>query len=408
MTTLSHLECSLCGRAYRPAEAPGVCQCGGALLARYDLALARRSWSRDWIRNAPANMWRYAPVLPVRKPGSLVSLGEGMTPLLRLARLGERLGITQLWLKDEGLNPTGSVKARGMACAVSMAVELGSARLAVASAGNAGVALAAYAAAAGLDAQVFVPRMAARRLVAECRLYGARVTLVEGDAGACEELLDRQAQTRGWQNLTAWREPYRMEGAKTLGYELAEQFNWETPDVLVCPAGHGLGLIAIWKALEEMETLGWIARHRTRLIAVQTEGCCPLVETLQQHGECAQSCRSATAIAPELAIGKPAGHLPALRALAASGGVAIAVSDEELLAAGLDMARLEGVLPSLEGAAAAAAIPKLLASGALHQDQRVVLVNTGSGQKGLHVWARRLATEACAETDKLGGLITPR
>jgi len=408
MTTFSHLECGLCRRTYQPSEAQGVCRCGGLLLARYDLELARRSWSRDWVRNAPATMWRYTPVLPVRTPGSVVSLGEGMTPLVRAERLGRRLGLNQLWIKDEGRNPTGSVKARGIACAISMILELEKRLAVIASLGNAAVGVAAYAASAGLEAHVFLPRSAARSVIAECRLYGAQVTLVEGGLAECVRALDRLPAAEGRHDLSAPREPYRLEGAKTLGYELAEQFNWDLPEAVLYPVGQGLGLVAIRKAFEEMEILGWIPGHTPRLIAVQTEGCRPLVEAFRQQRERAEPVRSVATVAAETAVEEPAGDFLALRALLASRGAAVAVTDSELLEAGLQMARLEGVLPSPEGAACAAAIPKLVEAGALDPHERVVLINTAGGLRSLEVWARRLGPAPAAETDKLGGLITPR
>lgn len=245
MTTLTHLECSRCGTKYDPAVPRNLCGCGGPLLARYDLEMARTGWSRDWIKNAPATMWRYAPVLPVRRPPSIVSLGEGMTPLIHVRRLGERLGASNLWIKDEGLNPTASIKARGISCAVSMAVELGIPSLTIRSTGNGAGALAAYAAAAGLEAQALMPPEAPRANYIECRAHRARITPAEGSF-----------------DLSALHEPYGIEGSKTVGYEMAEQMSWTLPDAVVYPVGEGAGLIGAWKAFEEMEQLAWTVGAR--------------------------------------------------------------------------------------------------------------------------------------------------
>ncbi|MEK7408387.1 MAG: threonine synthase [Acidobacteriota bacterium] len=381
MTTLTHLECSLCGRQHDAAKAQNRCPCGGALMARCDLELARRSWSREWINHGPATMWRYAPVLPVRKPSAIVSLGEGMTPLVRV----ERLGAQQLWIKDEGLNPTGTFKARGLACAVSMAVELGIRKLAIASAGNAAAALAAYAAAAGLEAHIFMPRDASPANYIQGQAFGARVTQVDGLIDDCSRLLAGRAPTEGWFNVGAFEEPYQVEGTKTIGYEIAEQFNWDMPDAIVCPVGDGVGLVGIWKAIEELEALGWIAGRRPRMIAVQ-------------------AWEKATTIAAGIRVPKPAGEALISQTLRASGGTAVAVSDAEMLEAGLELASLQGIFVAPEGAACLAALRKL----PLGPDERVVLLNTGSGLKYLEAYSTRFARHHAGEPDKLGGLITPR
>ncbi len=388
MTTLSHLECGLCGRVFDPGERPLRCGCGGPLLVRYDLERARRSWSRDWVRNGPSTMWRYAPVLPVRRPDAIVSLGEGMTPLIRAARLGERLGAPQLWIKEEGANPTGSVKARAMACAVSMAREEGVRKLAAASMGNAGAALAACAASAGLDAQVYLPASAPRSVQLECRACGARVRLVEGGPAECRRALEEDREAEGRRDVSPLREPYGLEGAKTLGYELAEQFNWEPPAAILLPVGAGMTLIGVWKAFEELAELGWIAGRGPRLVAVRVEGC--------------------SAVAAELAVPGPLAEGLWAKAIASGGGAVAAVGEAELLETGLETARLEGILPSPEGAACVAALGRLLAEGALDPGRRIVLLNPGAGMKRRELYAGRLGRESAGEADKLGGLITPR
>jgi threonine synthase len=398
MTTLTHLECSRCGSAYDPAAGRGLCACGGPLLARYDLDAARTGWSRDWIANAPATMWRYAPVLPVRKPPSIVSLGEGMTPLIHARRLGERLGAAGLWIKDEGLNPTGSLKARGFSCAVSMAVELGIPKVAVRSGGNAASALAAYAAAAAIEAQVFLPGDAPSSNYVECRTYGARV----------ERAGRPMAPAEGWFDLGVFQEPYRIEGSKTLGYEIAEQLSWTLPDAIVCPVGEGLGLIGAWKAFEELEQLAWTVAKRPRMIAVQAEGCQPIVQAFAEGTPRVRRFENARTLAAGLRVPEPSGDSLILGILRESGGAAVAVSDREIVDAGLELAALEGIFAAPEGAAAIAALPKLLADGRLKRDERIVICNTGSGLKNPEAYMTRFPHAAAGEQDKLGGLITPR
>ncbi|MGA2436192.1 MAG: threonine synthase [Bryobacteraceae bacterium] len=459
MTTATHLACALCGKTYETGKVCRLCVCGGPLLARYDLDRVRRSWNRDWMRNGPSSIWRYAPVLPVAKPASIVSLGEGMTPLVRAARLGKRFNAQhpdaeQLWIKDEGVNPRGSFHARGASCAVSMAVELGVSKVALASPGDgASGALAAYAASAGIEAHVFMPRGTPQSASTECVALGATVTLVAGGLSDCERALAEQSRRGGWFDMTALREPYGIEGKKTMGYELAEQLNWELPDAVVCPAGSGTAITALWKAFEEMEALGWISSKRPRMIAVQAEGCQPVVRAFEsllksfpespladasgsanvaesvrdlrnhdrkgvEEGALQQGGRSGAArcepfpnartLATGLCVPEPLGSALLLAALRASGGTALAVSDAEILDAGLELARAEGILAAPEGAACVAALRKLLASGFLERDQKIVICNTGSGSSHLPLYARRLPRTATTEYDKLGGLITPR
>jgi len=408
MTTLTHLECSLCGATCEAGRPQNLCRCGGPLLARYDLALARGSWSRDWIRNGPTTMWRYAPVLPVRKPASIVSLGEGMTPLVRAERLGKALGARRLWIKDEGLNPTGSFKARGLACAISMAAELGIRKVAIPSAGNAAGALAAYAAAAGIEAHIFMPRDVPQSNYLECKAYGARVTLVDGLIGDCARLVAARKDEEGWFDMSTLKEPYRIEGKKTMGYELAEQFNWELPDAIFYPTGGGVGLIGMWKAFDELEALGWVASRRPKMIAVQAAGCQPVVRAFERGEPRSEFWQDASTIAAGLRVPKALGDFLILNALRASAGTAVAVTDAELLDAGIELASLEGIFAAPEGAACVAGLRKLLASGFLKPDERIVLYNTGSGLKYLEAYSTRFPRHEVSEQDKLGGLITPR
>ncbi len=408
MTTLTHLECSACGAQYDPREPRNLCRCGGALLARYDLETARQSWSRDWIRNGPASMWRYTPVLPVHHPTAIVTLGEGMTPLVRASRLGERIGAANLWIKDEGLNPTGTFKARGLACAVSMALELGIRKITIPSAGNAGGALAAYAAAAGIEAHIFMPRDVPQSNYIECRAYGARVTLVDGLVGDCARLAAERAQAEGWFDMSTLKEPYRVEGKKTMGYEVAEQMGWTLPDAILYPTGGGVGLIGMWKAFGELEQLGWTVGKRPRMIAVQAEGCQPVVRAFARGEERTKLFERAATVASGLRVPKPFGDALILKILRESDGTAVAVSDQEIIEAGLELAKSEGIFAAPEGAACVPALRKLLANGVLKPEERIVVFNTGSGLKYPELYATRFPRTAASEQDKLGGLITPR
>ncbi|HKW98632.1 MAG TPA: threonine synthase [Bryobacteraceae bacterium] len=406
--SLTHLECSLCSRKLDGGVIHNLCECGGPLLVRYDLDKLRSSWSRDQITSGPNSMWRYGPVLPVKRQSSIISLGEGMTPLVRTRRLGARVGADQLWVKDEGLNPTGSFKARGLSCAVSMAVELGISTLAIPSAGNAASAMAAYAAAAGLKAHIFMPRDVPQANFIECKAYGAKVTLVDGLISDCGRLVAEGAKREGWFDVTTLKEPYRIEGKKTMGYELAEQMSWILPDAIFYPTGGGVGLIGMWKAFSEMEVLGWIGNQRPKMIAVQVEGCQPVVRAFQQKAERSEFWKDAHTVASGLRVPKPLGDFLILDAVRASGGTAIAVSDRELIEAGIRLASEEGLFVAPEGAACVAALEKLLAQGFLKREKKIVIYNTGSGLKYLEAYATRFPRSTGSEQDKLGGLITPR
>ena len=392
MTTFTHLECGRCRQRYEAESPQGSCACGGPLLARYDLELARASWSRDWVRNGPVNLWRYAPVLPVRRADSIVSLGEGMTPLLLISRVASEVGAARLWIKQEGANPAGSWKARRMALAVSMARELGFPGVTIASPGNAAVALAAYAAAAGLPARVVWPSGVEASTRVECLLHGAR--LVE-DFGVQTDRED----TGPWRDVGPWREPYALEGAKTLGYELAEQFNWEPPDAVVCPCGSGAGLVALWKAFTELRELGWIAGRLPKLIGVTLEGA-----GSRPSGQAPPS----LALFPELAFGAPDDGELVRRALEDTGGARIAVGTAKPAETALKMASREGILPSLEGAACIEAVACAIGQGILEREDRIVVVNPAAGWRRLDLYMRRLDVPEARQAARQGGLITPR
>lgn len=408
MTTITHLECSVCGRTHDAGRPQNLCDCGGPLLVRYDLEKVRQSWNRDWIASGPTTMWRYAPVLPVGKPASIVSLGEGMTPLIRTDRIGDRIGARDLWVKDEGINPTGSFKARGLSCAISMCVELGIKKVAIPSAGNAASAMAAYAAAAGMEAHIFMPRDVPQSNYIECKAFGAQVTLVDGLISDCGRIVAERKDAEGWFDVSTLKEPYRIEGKKTMGYELAEQLRWQLPDALFYPAGGGVGLIGMWKAFAELEALGWISSKRPKMIVVQAAGCAPVVRAFERGDRKAEFWKDAHTAASGLRVPKPLGDFLMLDAVRASLGTAIAVTDEEMLDAGMELGATEGIFAAPEGAACVAAARKLIESGFLKADERIVLYNTGAGLKYLEAYSTRFPRNAGGEADKLGGLITPR
>jgi threonine synthase len=408
MSHVSHLECSVCNRRHDAAKVQTLCECGGPLLVRYDLEKAKATWKRDSLAKAPRNMWRYAPLLPVKESKHIVSLGEGLTPILKADRLADRVGVNHLWVKDDGANPTGSFKARGMSCAVSMCVELGLSKIAVASAGNAGSALAAYAAAGGAEAHIFVPRDVPRSNYIECLSYGAHVTLVNGLISDCGRMISERKNAEGWFDVSGLKEPYRIEGKKTMGFEVAEQFGWTLPDAILYPTGGGVGLIGMWKAFDELETLGWISGHSSKMIAVQTTGCQPVVRAFERGESKTVYWDDAHTVAAGLRVPKPLGDVLTLAAIRESGGTAIAVSDEELLDGSLEIAAATGIFAAPEGGACLAALKKLLANGFLKPDERIMLYNTGTGLKYLEAFSTRFAQSRGSEHDKLGGLITPR
>jgi len=407
-TLVTHLECNLCNKKFQAGKVWNLCECGGPLLVRYDLAVLRETWSRDSLASSANSMWRYAPALPVERATSIISLGEGMTPLLPALRTGARLGSSDLLIKDEGLNPTGSFKARGLSCAVSMCLELGIRKLAIPSAGNAASALAAYAAAAGIEAHIFMPQDVPQSNFIECKAYGAQVTLVEGLISDCARIVAERGPREGWFDISTLKEPYRIEGKKTMGYELAEQLGWELPDAIFYPTGGGVGMIGMWKAFDEMEALGWINSSRPKMIAVQAEGCQPVVRAFQEGAERSRFWDGAATVASGLRVPKPLGDFLVLQAVRASGGTAIAVPDTELIDAGIRLASEEGIFISPEGAACIVAAQKLLSVGFLKRDEQIVIYNTGSGLKYLEAYSTRFPRTAAGETGKLGGLITPR
>ena len=408
MTTLQHLECSLCTKRYDAGKPWNLCECGGPLLVRYDLEAARKSWSREWIASGPSSMWRYAPILPVARPSSMVTLGEGWTPLLKAKNFGAEVGAPNLWVKDEGLNPTQSFKARGLACAISMCRELGITKVALGSAGNAASATAAYAAAAGIEAHIFMPRDVPQANYIECKSFGAKVTLVDGLISDCGRIVAERKQAEGWFEINTLKEPYRIEGKKTMGYEVAEQFQWKLPDAILYPTGGGVGLIGMWKAFEEMEAMGWIDSRRPKMIVVQADGCAPVVKAFEEGKERTEFWNNATTVSSGLRVPKPLGDFLILRSVRESGGTCIAVSDRDSLLAGARLASRDGIFAAPEGAACFAAVEKLAASGFLKREEKIAVYNTGSGLKYLEAYSTLYPRLSDSEPDKLGGLITPR
>ncbi len=382
---LSYLECSHCGRRLDAAGLNRACpDCNSPLLARYDLAAARAGLDRDRFRARPRGMWRWQELLPVQHSEHIVSLGEGDTPVLHLANLGSELGLPELYLKDESLNPTATFKARGLSAAVSRALELGVEKVIIPTAGNAGGALAAYAARAGLPASVLMPADTPFANAEECRMAGAQVTLVDGLISDAGRLAGEIAAREGWFDVSTFKEPYRLEGKKTMGYEIAEHFGWRLPDVIIYPAGGGMGLAGIWKAFEELESLGWLEPGpRTRLVAVQPDGCAPFVRAFEAQAETCTFWQGAQTRASGLRVPKSFGDRLVLSALYQSGGTAVAVSEAQIDAAQRRLGQREGIFAAPEGAANLAGLLHLRATGWLSPADKIVLLNTGSGLKYL-------------------------
>ena len=389
MSYFTHLECSVpCGRPALDSRGPHhLCACGAPLFARYDLEKAR-AWSRDSLKGRAPHMWRYRELMPLFDDEEPVSLGEGFTPLLRAHTLGARLGLDRLYIKDESLNPTNSFKARGLSAAITRAVFLGAKTIALPTAGNAGNAAAAYSAAAGLACEVFLPRDAKRPFIDECRLYGAHVTLVDGLITDAGRLAAEMGGPLGWYDVSTLKEPYRIEGKKTMAYELAEQLDWRWPDWIVYPTGGGTGMVGMWKAFDEIERIGWVTpQRRPRMVSVQAEGCAPIVRGAQQGTDKARPWEGAATVADGLRVPHPIGDFLILRALRESGGTAIAVSDKSMVDAMLAIGKHEGVSAAPEGGAALVAIEHLVAAGSIKPTDSVVLFNTGGALKYLDLIA---------------------
>jgi threonine synthase len=385
---LTHLQCSACGLQHEWSGLQNLCRsCGKPLLAIVDLAAASRTLTRESLATREKSLWRYREVLPLPADVQPVSLGEGGTPLLRAKNFA---GDIDLWIKDESLNPTQSFKARGMSVAVSMAKYLGASKPAAPSAGNAGGALAAYAARAGLEAHIFMPRDTPRANIIECRELGAHVTLIDGLITDCGAEIARWKENEGWFDISTLKEPYRVEGKKTLGYELAEQLNWELPDAILYPTGGGTGLIGMWKAFDEMEALGWIGEKRPRMFAVQAAGCAPIVRAFEAGKKSAAEFPNAHTVASGLRVPKAIGDFLILQILRDSHGGAVAVDDEEMIRIAREVGSKEGLFICPEGAACFAALKSLQRAGKIIAGERVIIFNTGSGIKYIECYNAQL------------------
>ncbi len=409
MPQISSLQCSKCQRHVSAETPQTVCpHCAGVLYVRYDMdalrASAHKPGSGDAYSQLDDSMWRYRGVLPAAEP---VTLGEGWTPMLESRRRPGAL------LKEEATNPTGTFKARGMSMAVTMARHYGLRKLATPSAGNAAGALAAYAAAAGMEAHIFMPRDVPFANYLECIAYGAHTTLVDGLISDCARMVAERKDGEGWFDMSTVKEPYRVEGKKTMGYELVEQCGWVYPDAVFYPTGGGVGFIGMWKAFEEMEQLGWVSGRRPKMIAVQSAGCAPVARAFDRHEASSQFWEGAATFASGLRVPKPYGDYIVLEVAKASDGRVMAVSEDDILASLLDWARNEGLLLAPEGAAATAAYDQLLASGFLSREDRVVIFNTGAGLKYTDLTAEQMGLKRPEAKEKLpgrmpvGGIITP-
>ena len=384
MSALAGLACSECGSVFDADRVQTVCQaCDSPLLARYDLERVGDTLDRDELSRRLSGLWRWAELLPVRDPAWRLTLGEGDTPLHHARRLGDRLGLRRLFVKDEGLNPTGTFKARGLAVAVGRASELGVREFVIPTAGNAGGALAAYAARAGSKAHVFMPGDAPRSSRVEVAAAGADLVLVDGLIDLAGRQAAATARSEGWFDISTFREPYRVEGKKTMGLEMAEAFGWELPEVVVYPTGGGTGLVGIWKAFEELQALGWVGARRPRLVCVQSAGCAPVARALERNADRVEPWPNARTAAQGLRVPRPYADRLILRAVRESGGTGLVVTDDEMRRAQVELAQAEGILACLEGAATLAGLHKLLETGWIDVDERIVLLNTGSGLKHL-------------------------
>jgi len=389
MSFLTRLECSVpCGAPPRdPREVAHLCTCGAPLLARYDLNAAK-GWTRESLAAREPSMWRYRELMPLLGHEEPVTLGEGWTPLIHAERLGGTLGLPHLFVKDESLNPTNSFKARGLSAAVTRAFHLGATALSIPTAGNAGNAMAAYASRAGLDAHVFMPRDVKTPFIRECELYGAAVTLVDGLITDAGKMAAELGKTRGWYDVSTLKEPYRIEGKKTMGYEVAEQMNWVLPDWIIYPTGGGTGMVGMWKAFDEMSALGWIDPvKRPAMVTVQASGCAPIIRAFDEGAEKSMMWEGAHTVADGLRVPKAIGDFLVLRAVRDSGGAAVAVDDADMVAGMRDLGALEGISAAPEGGAALHALRLLLHAGRIQSHHTVVLFNTGGALKYLDVLA---------------------
>jgi threonine synthase len=390
MSFAQEIICARCGKRFGLSELLNLCPCGSPLLVRYDLHKAKTAFVKSSLTGGIASLWRYRELLPLQNDANLVSLGEGYTPLLDAKKFGAELGLRQLWIKDEAQNPTGSFKDRGLSLAISRAKELGVKKAAIPSAGNAGGSFAAYAARAGIEAHVFMPRDTPIANQIEVRQYGAKLTLVDGLINDCGRLIAENKTTEGWFDVSTLKEPYRVEGKKTMGYEIAEQLNWHLPDVIIYPTGGGTGLIGMWKAFGELEELGWIADKRPRMVSVQASGCAPIVKAFEEEKTTAEPWQNAQTVASGLRVPQAVGDFLMLQAIRESRGTALSVTDDEMLAEIPRVGEAEGIFFCPEGAACVAALRHLVENKWIQPADEVLIFNTASGLKYLDVISRKL------------------
>jgi len=379
------IVCARCQRRFELSELLNLCACGSPLMVRYDIDRAKNTLAKSTLSDRVASLWRYRELLPLQSEANLVSLGEGYTPLLEAKKLGAELGIGRLWIKDEAQNPTGSFKDRGLSVAISRAKELGVTKAAIPSAGNAGGSFAAYAARAGIEAHVFMPRDTPIANQIEAAQYGARLTLIDGLINDCGRIIAERKTAEGWFDVSTLKEPYRVEGKKTMGYEIAEQLGWRLPDLIIYPTGGGTGLIGMWKAFAELEELGWIGSARPRMVSVQAAGCAPIVKAFEQGKRAAELWQNANTFASGLRVPQAVADFVILQILRESGGTAVSVSDEAMLAEISRIGKAEGIFFCPEGAACVAALRRLLTNGGIKRTDEVVIFNTASGLKYLDV-----------------------
>jgi threonine synthase len=385
MTFAKEIVCPRCDRRFALNQLLNLCSCGSPLLVRYDLPKATAALSRAALQSREATLWRYREILPLNDDANRVSLGEGFTPLLEAKTLARELGLHRLWIKDEAQNPTGSFKDRGLSMAISMAKELGVTKAAIPSAGNAGGSLSAYAARASIEAYVFMPRDTPEANQIEARQYGAHLTLVDGLINDCGRIIAERKAAEGWFDVSTLKEPYRVEGKKTMGYEIAEQLNWRLPDVIIYPTGGGTGLIGMWKAFSEMEEMGWLGKERPRMVSVQASGCAPIVRAFKEGKNTAEPWQNAKTVASGLRVPQAVADFLMLQALRESKGTALSVSDDAMLAEIPRVGRAEGIFFCPEGAACIAALRQLTKEGWIAPGDEVVLFNTATALKYLDV-----------------------
>ncbi len=380
MKYLTHIECTRCDKKFSDEDVLYLCECGSPLFARYDLDKVKKNLTKEIIAERPEDIWRYKEMLPVTHDENVLNLGEGYTPLVHTKSLGKTIGLTNLYLKDESLNPTASFKARGLGVAISKAKELGMTKICLPTAGNAGGAAAAYAAKGGMEVMISMPESTPNTFKAEAKAYGAKLLFVDGSIVDAGKYLKTQIDD-SWYDVSTLKEPYRVEGKKTMGIELAEQFNWTLPDVIVYPTGGGTGLIGMWKAFDEMEKMGWISSFRPRMVSVQADGCAPIIKAFHDGVETAPEWQNPTTVAAGLRVPKAVGDFLMLRAMRESGGTAVMVNDEELMEGVRQIGKHTGIFAAPEGGAAYMAVKKMIDNNEIKADEKVVVFITGSGLK---------------------------